>query len=202
MYQFFYVSTLLSLIFVTGCQRAEVDVDYNDPIHIAVATNLVINFPKPRFAVLPVNLGVEILSFAGTVSRSTRLSIECGSIADAHGLLYQITMHLQPASLMLPPEESRQHLHLSLLPDFHLNVKASSLLGSRAKLQGTLHSALRLSSPSLSDWKHLPHQQIFQSLSKLLFLDSDKPFKIDTSGLVMSASTYLDWLLKASNRSS
>jgi len=45
-------------------------------------------------------------------------------------------MQLQPASLMQPAEESRQHLHLSLLPDFHLNVKATSLLGSRAKLQG------------------------------------------------------------------
>lgn len=50
----------------------------------------------------------------------------------------QLTMQLQPASLMQPQEESRQHLHMSLLPDFHLNVKATSLLGSRAKLQGEL----------------------------------------------------------------
>ena len=30
----------------------------------------------------------------------------------------------------------RQHLHVCLLPDFHLNLKTTSLLGSRAKLQG------------------------------------------------------------------
>jgi hypothetical protein len=45
-------------------------------------------------------------------------------------------MQLQPATANAPQNESRQHLHLSLLPDFHLNVKATSLLGSRAKLQG------------------------------------------------------------------
>jgi hypothetical protein len=34
------------------------------------------------------------------------------------------------------PEEGRQHLHACLLPDFHLNLKTTTLLGSRAKLQG------------------------------------------------------------------
>jgi hypothetical protein len=49
-------------------QRAEVDLDYNDSIHLSIATNIVVNFPQPRFAVLPVNLGVEVLGFGGTVS--------------------------------------------------------------------------------------------------------------------------------------
>lgn len=34
------------------------------------------------------------------------------------------------------PIEDRQHIHANLLPDFHLNLKVTSLLGSRAKLQG------------------------------------------------------------------
>lgn len=34
------------------------------------------------------------------------------------------------------PIEDRQHIHVNLLPDFHLNLKVTSLLGSRAKLQG------------------------------------------------------------------
>lgn len=33
------------------------------------------------------------------------------------------------------PKEQRQHMHVCLLPDFHLNLKTTSLLGSRAKLQ-------------------------------------------------------------------
>lgn len=35
------------------------------------------------------------------------------------------------------PIEDRQHIHANLLPDFHLNLKVTSLLGSRAKLQGS-----------------------------------------------------------------
>jgi maintenance of morphology protein 1 len=34
------------------------------------------------------------------------------------------------------PAHDRQHIHACLLPDFHLNLKTTSLLGSRAKLQG------------------------------------------------------------------
>lgn len=33
-------------------------------------------------------------------------------------------------------DEVKRQVHLSLLPDFQLNLKATSLLGSRAKLQG------------------------------------------------------------------
>lgn len=39
------------------------------------------------------------------------------------------------------PKDDRQHLHVCLLPDFHLNLKTTSLLGSRAKLQGTPYAA-------------------------------------------------------------
>lgn len=34
------------------------------------------------------------------------------------------------------PADQRQQLHVCLLPDFHLNLKTTTLLGSRAKLQG------------------------------------------------------------------
>lgn len=44
------------------------DLDYTDSIHLSIATNVVINFPQPRFAILPVNLGVELVGFGGTVS--------------------------------------------------------------------------------------------------------------------------------------
>jgi hypothetical protein len=47
-------------------------------------------------------------------------------------ILDQMTMAIHDP----PNPNERQHLHLSLLPDFHLNVKVTSLVGSRAKLQG------------------------------------------------------------------
>jgi hypothetical protein len=53
-----------------------VDLDYNDSIHLSIATNVVVNFPQPRFAVLPVNLGVEVLGFGGTVRHLLR-DVDC-----------------------------------------------------------------------------------------------------------------------------
>ncbi|KAK8861316.1 hypothetical protein IAR55_002135 [Kwoniella newhampshirensis] len=89
-----------------GRIRAEIDVDYLDSISLSLSTAVLVNFPRPRFAVLPVSLGVELVSIGGTMS------------VQLHELL-----------------EDRQHLHACLLPDFHLNLKTTSLLGSRAKLQ-------------------------------------------------------------------
>ncbi|AFR98984.1 mitochondrial outer membrane protein [Cryptococcus neoformans C23] len=89
-----------------GRLRAEIDVDYLDSLSMTLSTAVLINFPKPRFAVLPVTLGVELVSIGGTMS---------------------VQLH--------EPIEDRQHIHANLLPDFHLNLKVTSLLGSRAKLQ-------------------------------------------------------------------
>ncbi|TYJ54661.1 hypothetical protein B9479_004695 [Cryptococcus floricola] len=89
-----------------GRLRAEVDVDYLDSMSMSLSTAVLINFPRPRFAVLPVSLGVELVSIGGTMS---------------------VQLH--------DPTGDQQHLHTSLLPDFHLHLKTTSLLGSRAKLQ-------------------------------------------------------------------
>ncbi|CAK9786726.1 hypothetical protein CC85DRAFT_248302 [Cutaneotrichosporon oleaginosum] len=89
-----------------GRVRCEIDVDFADSISLTVATSVLVNFPRPRFAVLPVQIGVELVSVGGTLS---------------------VQIH--------HPKDDRQHLHVCLLPDFHLNLKTTSLLGSRAKLQ-------------------------------------------------------------------
>ncbi|ORX36397.1 hypothetical protein BD324DRAFT_628699 [Kockovaella imperatae] len=89
-----------------GRVRAEIDLDYLDSLSLSLSTSVLINFPAPRFAVLPVSLGVELVGIGGTLS---------------------VQIH--------EPEGERQHIHLSLLPDFHLNLKTTTLLGSRAKLQ-------------------------------------------------------------------
>lgn len=48
-------------------QRIEVDVDYSDHVTLAVDTRIVVNFPKPRFAILPVSLGLTLNTFHATV---------------------------------------------------------------------------------------------------------------------------------------
>lgn len=49
-------------------QRAEIDVDYLDSLSLSISTAVLANIPRPRFAVLPVSLGVELASIGGTVS--------------------------------------------------------------------------------------------------------------------------------------
>lgn len=90
-----------------GHIRAEIDVDYSDSLSLSLSTSVLINFPRPRFAVLPVSLGVELASIGGTLS---------------------LQIHD-------PGKDEQQHLHACLLPDFHLHLKTTTLLGSRAKLQ-------------------------------------------------------------------
>jgi len=53
-------------------QRAEIDIDYLDSTSLSLSTSLLINFPRPRFAVLPVSLGVQLASIGGTVSTFSR----------------------------------------------------------------------------------------------------------------------------------
>ncbi|GAA5986973.1 hypothetical protein JCM11641_002272 [Rhodosporidiobolus odoratus] len=101
--------------------RVELDLDYQDCVALAVSTRVVVNVPRPRFAVLPVSLSLSLERFSGT------LSIE----------LPQPTVPLRPDP---SPSDTRTHLphpmvHFSLHPDFELDLRTTSLLGSRAKLQ-------------------------------------------------------------------
>lgn len=50
-------------------QRAETELEYSDSVTLAITTGLVINFPRPRFAVLPISLGVTLVGLHGTVRR-------------------------------------------------------------------------------------------------------------------------------------
>jgi maintenance of morphology protein 1 len=106
-----------------GRMRVEVDLDFHDCIAIAIETKLVFNMPRPRFAVLPLSLGLTIERFSGT------LAIELFSNTGS-------SMLPTPSTSSVPRAlRSRHELHFSLHPDFSFDASASSLVGSRAKLQ-------------------------------------------------------------------
>ncbi|SPO28780.1 related to MMM1 - required for mitochondrial shape and structure [Ustilago trichophora] len=117
----------------TGRTRIEIDVDYSDQITLAIDTKLLINFPKPRFAVLPVSLSLTIVRFSGT------LAVELFSSDPNATVLPTAAPPAQSSSAKAsqppPLPRSRHQLHFSLHPDFALEASATSLLGSRAKLQ-------------------------------------------------------------------
>ncbi|CDU25174.1 related to MMM1-required for mitochondrial shape and structure [Sporisorium scitamineum] len=119
----------------TGRTRIEIDVDYSDQITLAIDTKLLINFPKPRFAVLPVSLSLTIVRFSGTLAVELFSSDPNATVLPTAAPNPAFTSTgAKPSQLPTPPR-SRHQLHFSLHPDFAFEASASSLLGSRAKLQ-------------------------------------------------------------------
>ena len=55
--------------------HAHMDVELNDSITIGLETKLILNYPRPLAAALPVSLVVEVAQFRGTVSENTTLHI-------------------------------------------------------------------------------------------------------------------------------
>ncbi|KAK6354154.1 ERMES complex subunit mmm1 [Orbilia blumenaviensis] len=92
-----------------GKLQARMDVDLSDVITLGVETRLLLNYPKPLVAVLPVGLAVSILRFSGTLSIS-----------------------------FIPSQENTSNsttLTFSLLDDYRLELSVRSLVGSRSRLQ-------------------------------------------------------------------
>ncbi|KAK6529621.1 ERMES complex subunit mmm1, variant 3 [Arthrobotrys megalospora] len=92
-----------------GKLQARMDVDLSDVITLGVETRLLLNYPKPLVAVLPVGLSVSILRFSGTLSIS-----------------------------FIPSQENTSNsttLTFSLLDDYRLELSVRSLVGSRSRLQ-------------------------------------------------------------------
>ncbi|CZT46396.1 probable Maintenance of mitochondrial morphology protein 1 [Rhynchosporium secalis] len=90
-----------------GRLQARMDVDLSDFITLAVETKLLLNYPKPLVAVLPVALAVSVVRFSGTLS----ISFIPGSPTNATMLAF------------------------SFLDDYRLDFSVRSLVGSRSRLQ-------------------------------------------------------------------
>jgi maintenance of morphology protein 1 len=102
--------------------QARMDVDLSDFITLGVETKIILNYPKPLTAVLPVALAVSIVRFSGTLSISF------------------LPSHPTPSStpFTLPqqrPSTTPTTLAFSFLPDYRLDLSVRSLVGSRSRLQ-------------------------------------------------------------------
>ena len=106
--------------------QARMDVDISDFITLGVETKVILNYPKPLTAVLPVALAVSVVRFSGTLS----ISFLPSSSQPAHSS--NIGSSVPPQQ---PPSTTPTTLAFSFLPDYRLDLSVRSLVGSRSRLQ-------------------------------------------------------------------
>ena len=102
--------------------QARMDVDLSDLITLGIDTRLILNYPRPQTAILPVALAVSVIRFSGTLSISFLPSSTSPSPLNT-------PYHEQSSSA------TRTSLAFSFLPDYRLELNVRSLVGSRSRLQ-------------------------------------------------------------------
>ncbi|KAI4215105.1 MAG: hypothetical protein LQ351_002420 [Letrouitia transgressa] len=105
--------------------QARMDVDLSDFITLGIETKVILNYPKPLTAVLPVALSVSIVRFSGTLSISFLPS-------SSHTTPSTAELSMPPHQ---PPSTTPTSLAFSFLPDYRLDLSVRSLVGSRSRLQ-------------------------------------------------------------------
>ncbi|KAK5244172.1 ERMES complex subunit mmm1 [Exophiala xenobiotica] len=109
-----------------GRLQALMDVDLSDDnLTLAIETALILNYPKPFSAVLPVALAVSVVRFSGTLS----ISFIPATPDDAED---ESSKRNRLASVTGKP---KTNLAFSFLPDYRLDLSVRSLIGSRTRLQ-------------------------------------------------------------------
>lgn len=105
---------------IGGRLQALVDVDMSDDnLTLGIETALILNYPKPSSAILPVALTVSLVRFSGTLSISF-VPATAGSPSQKDG---ETT------------SKPKTNLAFSFLPDYRLDLSVRSLIGSRSRLQ-------------------------------------------------------------------
>ncbi|OCT54036.1 Maintenance of morphology protein 1 [Cladophialophora carrionii] len=103
-----------------GRLQALMDVDLSDDnLTLAIETALILNYPKPFSAVLPVALAVSVVRFSGTLSIS----------------FVPATEDDPSDSKQSTSGKPKTSLAFSFLPDYRLDLSVRSLIGSRTRLQ-------------------------------------------------------------------
>ena len=104
-----------------GRLQARMDIDLSDFITLGVETKMVLNYPRPLTAILPIALSVSVARFSGTLAISFLPSTSSPSPASSDS----------PSPITSTPTT----LAFSFLPTYTLSLSTRSLLGSRSRLQ-------------------------------------------------------------------
>lgn len=108
-----------------GRLQAHMDVDLSDFVTLSIETKFILNYPKPKTAVLPIALSISIVRFSGTLSISfLPSSTRPASATNSASIPNQ-----------QPPSTTPTTLAFSFLPDYRLDLSVRSLVGSRSRLQ-------------------------------------------------------------------
>lgn len=132
-----------------GRLQALLDVDLSDDnLSIAVETSMVLNYPKPRSAILPVALSVSVVRFSGTLcislipAQTDPLHTPATSPTPPGAETKPNSPNPAPGSPgaesqdQQPPKSSpKSNVAFSFLPDYRLDLSVRSLIGSRSRLQ-------------------------------------------------------------------
>lgn len=113
--------------------QARMDVDLGDVVTLGIETKLVLNYPKPFVAVLPVALAVSVVRFSGTLSLSFSPSSQATSYEAANGASEAEAKN--EGHPLNPSGSSPTTLTFTFLDDYRLDLSVRSLIGSRARLQ-------------------------------------------------------------------
>ena len=105
--------------------QARMDVDLSDVVTLGIETKLILNYPKPFVAVLPVALSVSVVRFSGTLSMSFTPS---QAPVPPYG-------PDSPSDPNAQPSHSPTTLTFTFLDDYRLELSVHSLIGSRSRLQ-------------------------------------------------------------------
>lgn len=165
---------------VPGRLQARMDVDLSDAITLGIETKLVLNYPRPLVAVMPVALAVSVVRFSGTLSISfipspspvasnnvsspttnangshsndTRPTSAAPSFTHLPSLSSSSIKQQQQSQQQTPPADPTPPttLTFSFLPDYRLELSTHSLLGSRSRLQD-VPKISQLVEARLHDW--------------------------------------------------
>lgn len=113
--------------------QARMDVDLGDVVTLGVETKLVLNYPKPFVAVLPVALAVSVVRFSGTLSLSFSPSSQPNPYEAANGHASEAAKN--EGHPLNPTGSSPTTLTFTFLDDYRLDLSVRSLIGSRSRLQ-------------------------------------------------------------------
>ena len=110
-----------------GKLQALMDVDLSDEnLTLAIETSLILNYPKPYSAVLPLSLAVSVVRFSGTLSISFVPAVESDQPTTTAGKSHDLDGKAS---------SPKTNLAFSFLPDYRLELSVRSLVGSRSRLQ-------------------------------------------------------------------